>query len=185
VTNKLVTVPEIRVLKFLHGEDAVLDIRPLYTYDARSSDPKGKPGVVIEGVEPCGEWMDERERERLIVEYEGASGPMDETSGTVARLFGPFSPLPKRLADIGINPREEARRLRAAAEEAARRLEEQAGEQETFGESEIDAFDEEFDADNEETRALETAPPVTPTPKKRGRPAKGKSASESLADAFG
>lgn len=187
VTNKLASVPEIRVLKHLHGEDAVLDIRPVYHYDPTSTDPRGRPDVHAPDLDPVGPWSDEAERQRLSQEYEGAGGAMDETAGLVAKLFGPFAELPKRLAQIGIDPRIEARRLRAEAEKQAKLLEQLAAEQAAFDdEDEVKAFDAEFDTDENEGTVEAAAPAQAKEPKRRGRPRKTDTASEGskLADAF-
>ena len=109
VANKLVTVPEIRLLQQLHGRDAVLDIRPV---DA----PKDAV------------YDHDTERQRLVNMYE--RNP--ETKGLVARQFGPFGALPLALKDIGVNPRaiaEVKRREAAEALAAAEALEAQEADE--------------------------------------------------------
>lgn len=184
ITKKLVSVPEIRVLKQIHGPDSVLDIRPLYRYDPTSHDPKGRPGVAVPDGDPCGEWSDERERERLAAEYEGAGGPLDETGGLIAKLFGAFGALPKRLADIGIDHKAEARRMREEADRMAAAIE--AMPDDLPEEDEIAEFEEEFDADEDKGAVeAETAAPAAEAPKRKpGRPSAADKAARA-AEAFG
>ncbi|HNQ99466.1 MAG TPA: hypothetical protein PKN52_05665 [Trueperaceae bacterium] len=95
VTGKIVTVPEIAVLRDVHGADAVLDIRP--------ADPVERD--------------DATERERLRKRYDN---PTPDSQPRVDRLFGPaFQPLPKTLREIGLDPASQAAVLRAQAEAAA------------------------------------------------------------------
>jgi hypothetical protein len=98
VTNKEVTVPEIKVLQHLHGgNDTVRDIRPLRFEKEFSHD---------------------EERQRLRNLYERGNGNGDEVHGLIGRLFGPFGKLPTTLAAIGYDPRQLAAAKRAAAEQA-------------------------------------------------------------------
>ena len=95
VSNKRVSVPEIRILQALHGADAVLDIVPLELVDTTS----------------------EEERERLKKSYEPAQ--VEEQRNLVDRVFGPVGALPTTLAAIGLDPRAEAKRLREKAQSLA------------------------------------------------------------------
>ena len=91
VTNKLVSVPEIRLLQAIHGEDAVVDIVPLENRAVTS----------------------EAERERLRLAYEPKN--VEEQAGVVNRVFGPMGALPQTLTQIGLDPKAEARALRDKA----------------------------------------------------------------------
>lgn len=100
VTNKEVTVPEIKILQHLHGGvDAVRDIRPLR-------------------FEP--DFKHDEERQRLRQLYERGNGNGDEVHGLVGRMFGSFGKLPTTLAAIGYDPRDLAKQKREAAEQALR-----------------------------------------------------------------
>ncbi|MFA5712252.1 hypothetical protein [Mycolicibacterium sp.] len=99
VTGKIVTVPEILVLRRLHGDDAVLGIQPA---------PEGQANV---------DRTDAQERERLKRRYDN---PTPDSEPLVDRLFGPaHHPLPKTLSDIGVDPAAQAAQLRAQAEAMA------------------------------------------------------------------
>lgn len=100
VTNKRVTVPEIAILRRLHGESAVTDIRP-YTEN-------GKPVGALR--------TDGEERERLAQRYNGRA----DTGNLVEILFGPMGALPKTLRDVGIDPATAAAEMRRKAEEMAK-----------------------------------------------------------------
>lgn len=109
VSNKIVTVPEIAVLKVIHGADAIQNVRPRKAggkdiLDARS---------------------DEDLRRDLRKRYD-----KDERK-IVDVLFGVHGKLPTSLKQIGIDPAAEAAALRAAAEQsnaAAAALLDQDGE---------------------------------------------------------
>jgi hypothetical protein len=73
-----VTVPEIALLRALHGPDSIRDIKPLYM-DKRSH---------------------AEERSRLLLEYGNAKDHKDES--IFEKLFPGLSPLPVHLKDIGI-----------------------------------------------------------------------------------
>lgn len=110
VTNKgPITVAEIAVLKAIHGESSIYDIR-LYRHPADAD-----PLPPINQAEL---------REQLRHRYQNALPAGNDP--IVDKLFGPMGALPTTLADIGVDAKSEARRLReqaAAAEAAATRLE--------------------------------------------------------------
>lgn len=91
VTNKRVSVPEIRLLQYIHGEDAVTDVIPIENVSMTS----------------------DAERERLKQAYEPAQ--VEEQRNIVAKVFGPMGPLPQRLIDIGIDPHAQAAEMKARA----------------------------------------------------------------------
>lgn len=95
VSSKRVSVAEIQILRAIHGEDAVVDIVP-------------KENRAVSSAE---------ERERLKRTYEPAQ--VEEQRNLVARVFGPVGPLPQTLTDIGIDPQEEAQRMRERARDLA------------------------------------------------------------------
>lgn len=105
VSNKRVSIPEIKVLQAIHGgADAVQDIRP---------------------AEFNRDFNHEEERQRLRNRYERGNGNADdEGRGLVARLFGAFGRLPTTLKDIGYDARTLADAARARAEEMMRAAEE-------------------------------------------------------------
>lgn len=92
VAGKVVSVPEIRLLQTLHGEDAVTDILPVENRAVTSDE----------------------ERERLRQFYEPAQ--VEEQRNIVNKVFGPMGPLPQRLIDIGIDPRAQAADMKAKAQ---------------------------------------------------------------------
>ena len=100
VTNKEVTIPEIKVLQHIHGgPEAVQDIRPLRferDFDHGS------------------------ERQRLRKRYEKGNGNGDEIRGLIGRLFGSFGALPTTLKAIGYDPKVAANEMRRKAEQAMR-----------------------------------------------------------------
>lgn len=100
VTNKgPVTVAEIAVLKAIHGADSVQDIR-LYKHDP-DRDPIEVPTMT-------------ELRDQLRLRYQNALPAGNDA--IVDKLFGPMGALPTTLADIGIDAKSEAQRLRAQAE---------------------------------------------------------------------
>jgi len=74
-----VTVPEIVLLKAIHGSDAVKDITPTFM-DRRSH---------------------AEERERLMLEYGNAKDHKDES--IFGKIFPGLSPLPVNFRDIGVD----------------------------------------------------------------------------------
>lgn len=113
VTNKVVTVPEIAVLKMIHGDAAVIDIRPCKDIPIMA----GKKQAVDEFGEE--QWAqradadrtDAEERERLVQHYDNAM----PGEVVVGRLFPPLQPLPKNLTAIGIDPKAAAADMRRQA----------------------------------------------------------------------
>lgn len=102
VTNKgPVTVAEIAVLKVIHGADSVGDIR-LYRHDPDR--------------DPLPEITQAELREQLRLRYQNALPAGNDP--IVDKLFGPMGALPTTLADIGIDAKSEAARLRAQADAA-------------------------------------------------------------------
>lgn len=97
VTNKRVTVPELRILQSIHKLDGVRDVVPV----GKAKEP----------------FDEESERRRLERTYECT----EETMGIVSRLFGEFDPLPRTLAQIGLDTASEAAALRAEAAKLAAR----------------------------------------------------------------
>lgn len=91
VPNKVVTIPELALLKAIHGPDAVNDIRPADSVER----------------------SDDAERERLKKRYDHALP--DQEGSLVDKMFSPFQPLPRRLSAIGMDPGAEAARLREQA----------------------------------------------------------------------
>jgi hypothetical protein len=107
-----VSVAEIAVLKAIHGETSVYDIR-LYRH--------------AEDAEPLPELSLAETRDQLRGRYQNALPAGNEP--IVDKLFGPMGALPTTLADIGIDAAAEARKLREqakAAEAAAAQLDSQA-----------------------------------------------------------
>lgn len=99
VTNKgPISVAEIAVLKAIHGDSSVNDIR-LYSHP-NHADPL--PEVTL------GEL-----RETLKLRYQNALPAGNEP--IVDKLFGPMGALPMTLADIGVDAKSEAAKLRATA----------------------------------------------------------------------
>lgn len=96
VSNKLVSIAEIAVLRRIHGDSAVRDIRPPAEKDLREV-----------------ERTDVEERERLRVLYD-APAPGDNEP-IVDRLFGPMAALPTSLRHIGIDPAAAAEEMRRQA----------------------------------------------------------------------
>lgn len=105
VPNKQVTVPEIAVLKRVHGANAVVNLRP-FVLDA-------KPQVKANR-DTGGPWTDHDERERLRRKYQ-----VGEEGVQIDDLFGSLTALPKTLREIGIDPQAAADELRRQAEEMA------------------------------------------------------------------
>lgn len=103
VPNKIVTIPEIAVLRAVHGDDALVDIVPL---------PKEQwARTQHDGFDRSWPRTNGEEVERL----KGIYG--DEL---MAKLFGPVAPrLPTRLRDISIDPVQLAANLEAEAKRAA------------------------------------------------------------------
>jgi len=102
-----VTPAEILILRHIHGDDAVTDIRPTSFDDRRRQ---------------------EQEWQRLANAYDRGAGaftsePGDENAPILSRLFpGAMKQLPVTFADIGMpeyDPPKPARRQRAASAEAA------------------------------------------------------------------
>lgn len=96
VTGKIVTIPEIAVLRRVHGSDNAVTVTGPAEAVARS---------------------DNEERDRLRLLYDN---PTPDSEALVDRLFGgPLTALPKRLIEIGIDPKAQAAALRAQAEQMA------------------------------------------------------------------
>lgn len=108
LTNKGVTVPEILVLRYIHGQDAVRDIRPIDKDSPFLLAFRDEEGVVAYP-------GDDEERERLRRVYEYAAP--EEARGFIDNMFPRTTELPKTLRAIGISGKSEAARLR---EEIAR-----------------------------------------------------------------
>lgn len=121
VANKVVSVPEIKLLQYIHGEDAVTDIIPTENRNVTSAD----------------------ERERLKQAYEPAQ--VEEQRNIVARVFGPMGPLPQRLIDIGIDPQAQAAEMRAKANllvDAAAKMEREDEQGPAAADDEVDFGDD-------------------------------------------
>lgn len=127
VTNKLVTIAEIAVLRRIHGDSAVKDIRP----------PADKARRDVARTEP-------EERERLRVLYD-APAPGDNEP-IVDRLFGPMAALPTSLRQIGIDPAAAAEEMKRQAEALAQAASQLADEDEAPVAEDEDAFFDEDDA---------------------------------------
>jgi hypothetical protein len=113
-TNKRVTVSEIAVLRRVHGDDAVMDVRP--AGDVARSDTE--------------------ERERLRKTYDNAT---PDAEPLVDRLFGALGKLPTSLAQVGIDPKAQAESLRRQAEQlsaAAEALNDEPEVDSLFGDDE-------------------------------------------------
>jgi hypothetical protein len=106
VTNKPVTIPEIAVLRDVHGQSAVTDIRPI----------KGEAGIAL-GLDEESPRTDIEERQRLSQTYENAMP--GESVPIVNRLFSPMAALPRTLREIGIDPQAAAAQRRLEAEKLA------------------------------------------------------------------
>ena len=114
VSNKRVTIPEIAILRAVHTADAVSDIRPA----PHKAAEKDELDDGLNRGPHLPDWTDADERVRLRGIYDNA-GSDDEP--VVDRLFGPLTKLPTRLMDVGIDPKDQARKFReqAAALEAS------------------------------------------------------------------
>lgn len=124
VPNKPVTVPEIAVLRAIHGGAAVTDMRP----------------YVLDGKPQTRDITDPEERERLARKYQRGDDGV-----TIDKLFGAMGALPKTLRDIGIDPQAAAAELRRKAEEMSASAARLADEEETPAEDEDDAFLDDLD----------------------------------------
>jgi hypothetical protein len=128
VANKgPVSVPEIAILKAIHGDSSVQNIR-LY-----------KPGP---GAAPPPSMNVAELRESLRLRYQNAlPGGNDPI---VDKLFGPMGALPTTLDEIGIDAKAEARRLREeakAADKAAEQFDAEGQHEPTAAEkADMDAF---------------------------------------------
>lgn len=132
VTNKgPLSVAEIAVLKAIHGADSVHDVR-LYQHPA-DADPLETPTMP-------------ELREQLRLRYQNALPAGNDP--IVDKLFGPMGALPTTLADIGIDARSEAAKLRAQAAVAQAAAAQLESHDETSGE----------DADFKAFLDIETAP---------------------------
>lgn len=133
VANKVVTIPEIAILRRVHGDDAVHDIRP-------PKDPELRVAKDDYGVTRTE--ADERERLRRL--YNNAHP--DDPEAIVDRLFGPMAPLPQSLSQIGINPKtaaDDMRRKAAELEAAAQTLVDEPEPEFDEGEDEAAFFEDE------------------------------------------
>lgn len=123
VTGKIVTIPEIAVLRALHGSDAIVDVCPA---------PKEIREIAR---------TDAEERDRLKRRYDH---PTPDAEPLVDKLFGgPLGRLPTKLAEIGIDPRAEADALRARAEamSASATVLDEEGEAPADEDSDVDVDD--------------------------------------------
>lgn len=123
VTNKAVTIAEIAVLRRIHGDAAVRDIRP----------PADKALRDVDRTEP-------EERERLRALYD-APAPGDNEP-IVDRLFGPMAALPTSLRQIGIDPAAAADEMKRQAEMLAQAAAQLSEEDEPEAADEDTFFDE-------------------------------------------
>lgn len=130
------TVAEIAVLKAIHGDTSIFDIR-LYQHPADA--------------DPLPEMTQGELRELLRSRYQHALPAGNDP--IVDKLFPGLSLLPTTLAEIGIDARAEAKRLReqaAAAEAAAKALDAQEIEALSAAEeAELKAFLSDGDAEAE------------------------------------
>lgn len=95
VTGKIVTIPEIAILRHLHGGDAV--------------DITGKGEEIARS--------DAEERDRLRKRYDN---PTPDATPLVDQLFGgPLGRLPTRLSQIGVDVQAQAAHLAAQAQAMA------------------------------------------------------------------
>lgn len=105
VSGKIVTIPEIAILRRVHGDNAV-----------QVTAKHAEPAMFVDGdfTRPRSE-AEERERLRLI--YDAAT---PDAEPLVDRLFGgSLTPLPTKLSQIGIDPRAQAEALHRQAEAMA------------------------------------------------------------------
>lgn len=129
--NKLVTIAEIAVLRKLHGNDAIADIRPA----------KGADGAPLLGANEDGRpRSDAEERARLAHIYD-IKLPGDESSPLITELFGPYGSLPRSLREIGVDPNEAARALREQIKNMEAQASALADEEDAFADEDA-AFDE-------------------------------------------
>ncbi len=134
VPNKVVSVPEIDILRFLHGKDAVLNIVAVQTPQRKDIDDPDGPPILGYG--------DDTEHEAYLRSTYGNKA-VDEVYGKVIRK------LPTTLQEIGINPQLEAENKREAALKLLR---------------EADALDGGHSADTPQPGAPPVPPPVPPVP---------------------
>ena len=99
VPNKKVTIPEIAVLRRIHGAPAIINIRPA---NEVKTDADGRT------------WTDSLERERLTKKYQRST---EDGGVNIVELFGALGALPKSLREIGIDPAAAAADMRRQAEE--------------------------------------------------------------------
>jgi hypothetical protein len=98
VTNKVVTIPEIAILRRVHGGDSAVMVTGRVAEPATT---EGRPRT------------DGQERERLRLIYDAATSDQEPM---VDRIFGgSMTPLPTRLSQIGIDPAAQADALRRQA----------------------------------------------------------------------
>lgn len=122
VAKKVVSVPEIAVLKYVHGDEAVSDITVFKLPELKSEPEKAHLYHT---------WSPATERERLALAYPAAS---EDKKPPVIELYGPVGALPMTLAEIGISPASAAAEKRRRAEQLAR----EAAELESQVEASID-----------------------------------------------
>lgn len=141
VPDKVVTVPEIAVLRAIHGAAAVFAIRPA----AETVKAKGKTETrpMVKTTEDGDAWTDDMERERLTRRYQKGEG---NSSVNIDQLFGgPLAPLPKTLRAIGVDPVAEAAKFREQAEAALAAAKALDGDVAPEPEEDEDAFFEDIE----------------------------------------
>lgn len=141
VANKVCTIPEIALLRHIHGESSVQVARPagdaLFDGDG-AFEPRPR--------------TEAEERERLKIVYDAAT---PDAEPLVERLFGPLAALPRSLRDIGIDPAQAAAEMRRQADAmatAAANLDTEAAE-DAPAEDETAFFEEEAAADPKAKKA--------------------------------
>lgn len=124
-TGKVVTIPEIAVLRHVHGTDAV--------------SITGKAPAATTKVDGMSERprTDADERERLRKIYDR---PTPDSEPITDKLFGPLAKLPTRLSDVGVDAASQAKEL--AAQAAALTAAAQSLQDEDLEPPEVDEADE-------------------------------------------
>jgi hypothetical protein len=147
VPNKQVTIPEIAVLKKVHGDAAVRDIRP-------QVDKATKKPLIKLDKDSGAVWTDAQERERLILRYQVGDG---KEGINIDKLFGALGALPRTLREIGIDPQAAADELRRQAEEMSQSAARLADEEDDAPAEDEEAF---FADVVEEDKPLKTKVPA-------------------------
>lgn len=151
VEKKALTVPEILMLKRIHGDDAVIKIQENGDWDQHFSKRR-----IVDGeghlVDMEFEYDDDAERARLASTY-GAALLEETDEGNpmrpIGRLFGEYAPLPQKLPEAEKAPKGKVVAKKAAEPKATKAAEE---------EIDADAEEEESESDKDDSELRKTKP---------------------------